>query len=42
MRGRGRSCAGSDRPEGFHADALPNADAVSYGLLAKDAARWIA
>ena len=30
------------RPEGFHADALPNADAVSYGLLAKDAARWIA
>ena len=30
------------RPEGFHADALPSADAVSYGLLAKDAARWIA
>jgi RimJ/RimL family protein N-acetyltransferase len=29
------------RPEGFHADALPNADALSYGLLAKDAARWI-
>lgn len=46
---RRAQCAGAGvpapdgfRPEGFHADALPNADAVSYGLLAKDAARWIA
>src|SRR5262245_44580011 len=28
--------------EGIHRDALPTGDAVSYGLLAKDAARWIA
>ena len=29
------------RQEGIHPDALPDGDAVSYGLLAKDAARWI-
>jgi RimJ/RimL family protein N-acetyltransferase len=28
--------------EGVHPDALPSGDAVSYGLLARDAARWIA
>jgi hypothetical protein len=29
------------RQEGIHTDALPMGDAVSYGLLAKDAAKWI-
>ena len=29
------------RQEGVHRDALPDGDAVSYGLLTKDAARWI-
>jgi RimJ/RimL family protein N-acetyltransferase len=28
--------------EGYHPDALPTGDAVTYGLLAKDAARWVA
>src|SRR5262249_50778565 len=28
--------------EGYHPDALPTGDAVTYGLLARDAARWIA
>lgn len=28
--------------EGYHPDALPSGDAVTYGLLAKDAGRWIA
>lgn len=27
--------------EGIHPDALPTGDAVTYGLLAKNAARWI-
>lgn len=30
------------RQEGVHVDANPTGDAVSYGLLAKDAARWLA
>lgn len=30
------------RQEGIHPDALPTGDAVTYGLLRKDAARWIA
>jgi RimJ/RimL family protein N-acetyltransferase len=30
------------RQEGVHPDALPTGDAVSHGLLAKDAARWLA
>lgn len=29
------------RQEGYHPDALPTGDAVTYGLLRKDAARWI-
>ena len=29
------------REEGFHPDALPTGDAVTYGLLARDAARWL-
>lgn len=28
--------------EGYHPDALPTGDAVTYGMLAKDAARWVA
>lgn len=28
--------------EGYHPDALPSGDAVTYGLLAHAAARWIA
>lgn len=30
------------RQEGIHPDARPTGDAVSYGLLARDAARWLA
>ncbi len=30
------------RQEGVHPDALPDGDAVSYGLLRIDAARWLA
>jgi RimJ/RimL family protein N-acetyltransferase len=30
------------REEGHHPDLFPTADGVSYGLLAQDAARWIA
>ena len=29
------------REEGYHVDALPSGDAITLGLLAKDAARWI-
>lgn len=29
------------RQEGYHVDALPNGDAVSYGLLRRDAERWL-
>jgi RimJ/RimL family protein N-acetyltransferase len=29
------------RQEGLHPDALPTGDAVSHGLLARDAAKWI-
>ena len=30
------------RQEGIHPDARPTGDAVSYGLLARDAAKWLA
>lgn len=30
------------RQEGYHAESFPDGDAVSYGLLKKDAQRWIA
>ena len=30
------------RQEGIHPDARPGGDAVTYGLLARDAARWLA
>ena len=29
------------REEGYHPDALPSGDAVTYGLLRRDAARWL-
>jgi RimJ/RimL family protein N-acetyltransferase len=29
------------KQEGIHPDALPDGDAVTYGLLRKDAARWL-
>jgi RimJ/RimL family protein N-acetyltransferase len=29
------------RQEGYHTGALPSGDAVSYGLLAEGAARWL-
>lgn len=29
------------KQEGIHPDALPTGDAITYGLLRKDAARWI-
>lgn len=29
------------RQEGYHPDALPDGDAVSYGLTRADAARWL-
>ena len=29
------------REEGFHPEAFPTGDAVTYGLLARDAARWL-
>src|SRR5713226_1900011 len=30
------------KQEGYHPDLFASGDAVSYGLLARDAARWIA
>lgn len=29
------------KPEGFHPDALPTGDAITYGLLRKDASKWL-
>lgn len=29
------------REEGVHPDALPTGDAITYGLLARDASRWL-
>jgi len=34
-------CRVGFREEGVHPDALPDGDAVTYGLLRKDAARWL-
>lgn len=41
QRARAFLCRLGFREEGYHPDALPNGDAVTYGLLARDAARWI-
>jgi RimJ/RimL family protein N-acetyltransferase len=35
-------CRMGFREEGYHIDALPSGDAVTYGLLRKDAVRWLA
>lgn len=39
---RGFLCRLGFRQEGVHPDALPTGDAVTFGLLRKDAARWLA
>ena len=41
QRARAFLCRLGFREEGYHPDALPAGDAVTYGLLARDAARWI-
>lgn len=41
QRARAFLCRLGFRQEGLHPDALPTGDAVTYGLLARDAARWI-
>ncbi len=41
QRTRAFLCRLGFRHEGTHADALPTGDAVSYGLLRKDATRWL-
>jgi RimJ/RimL family protein N-acetyltransferase len=41
QRARAFLCRLGFREEGYHPDALPTGDAVSYGLLARDAARWL-
>ena len=42
QRTRAFLCRLGFREEGYHPDAYPSDDAVSYGMLAKDAARWLA
>lgn len=42
QRARAFLCRFGFRQEGIHPDALPSGDAISYGLLARDAARWLA
>lgn len=41
QRARAFLCRLGFREEGYHTDALPSGDAVTYGLLARDAARWL-
>lgn len=42
QRARAFLCRLGFRQEGFHPEAMPDGDAaVSYGLLARDAARWL-
>lgn len=41
QRARAFLCRLGFHEEGYHPDALPTGDAVTYGLLARDAARWI-
>lgn len=40
-RARAFLCRLGFRHEGTHPDALPTGTAVTYGLLARDAARWL-
>jgi ribosomal protein S18 acetylase RimI-like enzyme len=42
QRARAFLCRLGFKQEGYHPDATPNGDAVTYGLLRKDAARWLA
>lgn len=42
QRARAFLCRLGFREEGTHPDALPTGDAITYGLLRKDAARWLA
>lgn len=42
QRARAFLCHLGFRQEGIHPDACPNGDVVSLGLLARDAARWLA
>ena len=41
QRARAFLCRLGFREEGYHADALTTGDAVTYGLLACEAARWL-
>lgn len=41
QRARAFLCRLGFRHEGTHPDALPTGDAATYGLLARDAARWL-
>ena len=41
QRARAFLCRLGFREEGYHPDVFEDDDAVSYGLLARDAARWI-
>ena len=42
QRARAFLCRLGFKQEGYHPDVFANGDAVSYGLLRKDASRWIA
>ena len=42
QRARAFLCRLGFKEEGYHPDALPTGDAVTYGLLAADASRWLA
>lgn len=42
QRTRAFLCRLGFKQEGYHPDALPTGDAVTYGLLRADAARWLA
>lgn len=41
QRARAFLCRLGFSQEGYHPDALPTGDAVTYGLLARDAERWL-
>ena len=42
QRARAFLCRLGFKQEGYHPDVLETGDAVTYGLLRKDAARWLA
>lgn len=41
QRARAFLCRLGFREEGVHPDALPSGTAITYGLIARDAARWL-